>query len=173
VPEVIADTSPLQYLHQTGLLHLLPAFYGIVTVPSAVARELAEGRARGISLPDPATLNWIKIEETDATESLPPTPGLGRGEREVLALSAQRPNSLALLDDALARRYARLFKIDFTGTLGVLLKAKQEGQLTALAPVLDRLELLRFRLDQHTRAATLQLAGETDTQASDSQSAVK
>jgi predicted nucleic acid-binding protein len=47
-----------------------------------------------------------------------------------------------------------------TGTLGVLFKAKETGHLPAVAPVLDRLEYLRFRLDPETRRAVLELAGE-------------
>ena len=37
----IADTSPIQYLFQTGLLDLLPALYGEVILPEAVVSELA------------------------------------------------------------------------------------------------------------------------------------
>jgi uncharacterized protein len=90
---------------------------------------------------------------------LPLVANLGPGEREVLALAKMIPESLALLDDALARRYARFLGISFTG--GVLLKAKQSGYLPNIAPLLDRLESLRFRLDPATRQAMLSLAGET------------
>ncbi|EGJ35396.1 MULTISPECIES: hypothetical protein [Moorena] len=41
MPNVIADTSPIQYLYQTNLLDLLPQLYGSVIVPQAVANELA------------------------------------------------------------------------------------------------------------------------------------
>ncbi|HWO26904.1 MAG TPA: hypothetical protein VNO30_49580 [Kofleriaceae bacterium] len=40
---------------------------------------------------------------------------LDRGEREVLAIAKQVADPLALLDDGLARRYARLLGIPFTG----------------------------------------------------------
>jgi hypothetical protein len=52
VREVISNTSPLQYLHQVGLLDLLPALYTRVTVMEAVAAELEDGRAAGIDLPN-------------------------------------------------------------------------------------------------------------------------
>ena len=58
VRQVIADTSPLQYLFQAGLLDLLPRLCSQVTIPEAVVLELAEGRARAVSLPDPATYTW-------------------------------------------------------------------------------------------------------------------
>ncbi|WP_293113102.1 hypothetical protein [Moorena sp. SIO4G3] len=50
MPNVIADTSPIQYLYQTNLLDLLPQLYGSVIVPQAVANELAAGAALKISL---------------------------------------------------------------------------------------------------------------------------
>lgn len=40
-------------------------------------------------------------------------------------------------------------------------KAKQSGYLSSVAPILDRLDALRFRLDPITRVAVLKLAGET------------
>jgi predicted nucleic acid-binding protein len=40
---------------------------------------------------------------------------LDRGEREVLAIAKQAADPLALLDDGLARRYARLLGVPFTG----------------------------------------------------------
>jgi hypothetical protein len=53
-----------------------------------------------------------------------------------------------------------LLNLTLTGTLGVLLESKETGHLPAVAPVLDRLEQLRFRLDPVTRQAVLKLAGE-------------
>jgi len=91
---------------------------------------------------------------------LPLVASLGAGEREVLALAAEIAGSLAILDDAVARRHARLLGLSFTGTLGVLVRAKRSGQVAAVEPVLDRLEALGFRLDAGTRAAALRLAGE-------------
>jgi predicted nucleic acid-binding protein len=160
VPEVIADTSVIQYLYQADLLDLLPTLYSRVAVPPAVAHELSEGRARGIHLPDIAALSWIEVKQVREQALLRLAPDLGPGEREVLALAVQTPDSLALIDDALARQHARLLKVAFTGTLGVLLRAKQSGHLMALAPVLDQLERLRFRLGPFTREAILKLAGE-------------
>ena len=54
MPEVITDTSPIQYLYQINQLNLLPTLYEQVKMPQAVADELAQGRA---SLPDSISLN--------------------------------------------------------------------------------------------------------------------
>ncbi|MET0623606.1 MAG: hypothetical protein ABW250_11550 [Pyrinomonadaceae bacterium] len=61
MPEVISDTSPLQYLHQLGLLDLLPQLVGRVVVPQAVVDELEAGRALGHDLPDVTALGWVDV----------------------------------------------------------------------------------------------------------------
>ncbi len=160
VREVICNTSPLQYLHQTGFLEVLPRLYGRVTVMEAVAAELEAGRQAGIDLPDPSTLAWADVRTVRDRSLLPVASDLGPGEREVLARAVEIEGSLAILDDRLARQYAGVLGVTITGTLGVLVKAKRAGHLQSVAPIVDRLEELRFRLDPGTRAAISRLAGE-------------
>lgn len=161
MPETVCNTSPIQYLHQVGLLGLLPTLYANITLAEAVAQELAEGRAHGVSLPAPASLGWIRVTRPRDQATLRMVADLGPGERETLALALEMPGSLVVLDDALARRYARLLNLRLTGTLGVLLRAKSFGHLPSIRPVLDTLGALRFRLDPATRLAVLRLAGES------------
>lgn len=39
MPEVIVNTSPIQYLFQLDLLDLLPHLYGHIIIPRAVSEE--------------------------------------------------------------------------------------------------------------------------------------
>lgn len=160
MPEAITDTSPIQYLHQTNLLHLLPNLYGTITMPQAVATELEQGRLQSIDLPDLASLDWLTIVQLQPSSPILQIPGLGAGEREVLTLATLIPDALALLDDGLARSHARQLGAHFTGTLGILLKAKQLGLIKAVQPTLDQLNQLNFRLAQSTYRSALRLAGE-------------
>ena len=50
--------------------------------------------------------------------------------------------------------------LEITGTVGILLLAKERGVLDLIQPALDRLEGLRFRLSAKTRRTVLNLAGE-------------
>lgn len=161
--EVITDTSVLQYLHQADCLTLLQALYGAIMVPEGVAEEIIEGRRLGHSLPDLEAIGWIRVTPVTDRRVLLMVADLGKGEREVLSLAAEKPGALALLDDAQARRMARHLGVSFTGTLGVLLRAKAAGHLDALAPMVARLRGLGFWLDEPTRAAILELAGEAET----------
>lgn len=160
MPEVIVNTSPLQYLFQLGLLDLLPELYGKVSIPQGVVQELSSGVDRGVLLPDLGSLSWLEIHKTQSAPVLALAAGLGAGEREVLALALEVENPLVVLDDALARRFARRLNLPLTGTLGLLLKAKQRRRIESVKTYLDRLESLRFRLDDSTRRSILALAEE-------------
>ncbi|MGB7546082.1 MAG: DUF3368 domain-containing protein [Methanothrix sp.] len=76
-------------------------------------------------------------------------------------LALETPGSIALLDDALARRVATAKGISIKGTRGLLLDARRSGHLPAVKPSLDRLQELGFRIAQQTRDAVLKLAGES------------
>lgn len=160
MPEVVADTSPIQYLYQINRLDLLPTLYGQVRMPQAVADELTQGLVQGVSLPNLTSLSWIRLCSVPVSILIPELPNLGAGEREVLSLASVIPDALVILDDALARGYAQRLNISMTGTLGVLLKGKQAGYVDAIAPLLDELDALNFRLAAATRAAVLKLADE-------------
>ena len=160
MPEVVCNTSPLQYLHQIGHLALLPRLVGSVIVPVAVVDELAVGRAAGIALPDPSVLEWVRVQRPLSERAVRLITDLGPGESEVLMLGLELPNSVLILDDGLARRVAESLGLHFTGSLGLLLDAKRAGLIPAVSPLLDQLQELRFRIAPHTRRAVLELAGE-------------
>lgn len=157
MPEAIADTSALIFLHQLGRIELLEAFYGRVLVPAAVVAELAGG-APGSPAPPLERLPWI-VSQSVATTLVPPS-DLGTGEVEVVALGLEHPGHILILDDARARAYARRFGLRVTGTLGVLARGVREGSLARLAPELDRLESLGFRMTQDLRRLLLEQVGE-------------
>ncbi|MDD1722482.1 MAG: hypothetical protein CG440_762 [Methanosaeta sp. NSM2] len=161
MPEVICNTSPLQYLHQIGQLSILPALVGSIVVPPAVLAELDAGIAKGLDLPQLENLQWIRIQAPIGAKAASLITDLGPGESQVLMLALEMPGSVALLDDALARRVATAKGIPIKGTLGLLLDAKRAGHLPAVKPSLDRLQELGFRIAQQTRDAVLKLAGES------------
>lgn len=159
--DIICNTSPLQYLYQLEMLHVLQTLAGHIVVPPAVLDELAVGRAQGVSLPDPTVLERVTVRPVASAAVLPLITDLGPGETEVLALALESSDAIVLLDDALARQVASTLAIRFRGTLGLLLDAKQAGLISSVAPLLDQLQELGFRLNSHTRDLILDLTGET------------
>jgi uncharacterized protein len=107
---------------------------------------LTQGRKQGVALPDPELISWIEIHQVSTSKLIPMIPNLGLGEREVISLAIPISDSFVILDDALARNYARQMNVTLTGTLGVLLKAKQSGYISQISSVVEQLDTLRFRL---------------------------
>ena len=157
---VICNTSPLQYLYQVDLLHLLPTLFGSAQAPPAVAVELDEGRRRGIRLPELAEISWMTVRPVRDRTSLPPGTSLGNGEKEVLALGLETPDHLIVMDDRNARRHAKAVGLETTGTLGTLVLAKERGVIDTIRPILNRLQELQFRVDAGTLKTVLDMAEE-------------
>ena len=158
--DIIVDTSPIQYLHQIGQLSLLARLSGSIIAPPQVVKELESGRDLGIDLPNIRTLNWVNVRSPQSIAALPLLKDLGPGETQVLALALELPGAVVIIDDNLARQVAESLNIKLMGTLRVLLDAKLAGMVPAVAPLLDQLQFLRFRVDQKTRLAVLKMAGE-------------
>jgi predicted nucleic acid-binding protein len=139
---------------------MLPQLASKVVVPPAIVRELAAGKATGHDVPVPEALSWIEITSPAARSAQRLIADLGPGETEVLMLAMERPDITAVIDDKLARWVAEILSIKFTGTLGILLDAKRAGHIAQIAPLLDRLQELRFRVSPVTRTLILRMAGE-------------
>ena len=122
--------------------------------------ELERGQGIGVDLPDVRALPWLKIQAPQGMDKVPTVAGLGAGEKDVLALGLQRPGALVILDERLARLHAEALKLTFTGTLGILLRAKVEGRIPRIERLLGHLGRLGFRLSAGTHAAVLRQAGE-------------
>jgi predicted nucleic acid-binding protein len=85
---------------------------------------------------------------------------LDRGEAEVIALAQELNADLVIVDERLARRHARRLGLTLTGTLGVLLKAKERRLVPAVGPLISQLRQDGIRLDDALVAEALDLAGE-------------
>ena len=159
LPDLVCDTSPIQYLHQTGMLYLLRELGQCVCLPPAVEKELVAGQEFGINLPDLKQVPWIAVVRPKGEQSVRLLSDMGPGETEVLMLALERKGFVAILDDYSARRRAFLLGIPFSGTLGLLLDAKKAGLISQVKPVLNELTKLQFRLAPHTREMILRKAG--------------
>jgi predicted nucleic acid-binding protein len=157
---VIVNTSPLLYLHLAGCLEILARLYRGVIIPPAVEAELAAGRQAGVETPALNSYPWISIIPVQSVALVSSILDLGPGESEVIALGLEHPGSLLIIDDRLARRIAALSRLACTGTLGVLVKAKQAGCIPAVAPVIQRMQSSGIWLGADLVAMVLAQAGE-------------
>lgn len=77
-----------------------------------------------------------------------------------MALGLEERGHLLIIDDGLARVIARLQSLKFTGTAGILLKAKNAGLINEIKPILNKLKESRFYLKEKIVADILKLSGE-------------
>lgn len=159
-PLTISNTSPLLYLHLIQHLSILQKLYQQVVIPPAVAAELAVGGSQGINVPDPHQIDWFRIEAVQAPQLIPVITDLGAGEAEVIGLALEHPGSLIFLDDQLGRRIARLNGLKLTGTLGIVVKAKQAGHLKEVKPLISALQQAGLWLHHSLIDIVLKQAGE-------------
>lgn len=145
---VISDASCLIVLFETHALKLLQRTYGIVTTTPEVASEVR------FKLPD-----WIIVRSpTKAVIDLPTS--IDRGEASAIALAIEIPDSILILDDRAARKYAKGLGMNVTGTLGVIVKAKLDGIIPSIRPFVEAIRTTDFRFSATIEAEDYAMAGE-------------
>lgn len=157
---VISNTSPIFYLNRLGYLELMERLYNEIVIPYAVLEELGEGKKTGEDVPEISKYKWIKVRHISVPSHIKIIPDLGKGEAEALALALEEKQHLLIIDDTLARRIAKLHSLKFTGTAGILLKAKKKGLINEVRPILSRLKDVGFFLGENVVADILKLSGE-------------
>ena len=112
--------------------------YGEIIIPSAVYDEIEVGKKWKYYV-DLQHEHWISIQQVKDTFSLDFLLDLDKGEAEVIVLAREIEADLVILDETLARGYAKRFNLPLTGTIGVLLKAKERGLIERVGDLLDQL----------------------------------
>ncbi|MCD6011781.1 MAG: hypothetical protein K0Q79_1643 [Flavipsychrobacter sp.] len=135
---VIADTSCFILLDKINELYLLQKVFGLVTTTQDIADEFRK------PLPE-----WVKIEAvTNKDYQLLLQLEIDNGEASAIALAIEAQNALLILDDNKARKLAARLNLAYTGTLGVILKAKQAGNIPFIKPILQKIQGTNFRLSE-------------------------
>jgi len=153
-----ADTSALIALAVCDALSVLDVLFDEVKVPPAVLSESAVPGKPGAD----AVASYVQDKVAAvAPEALRlPAGRLGQGEREAIALAQQMRADFLLVDDAQARRFARLNGVSVIGSLGVLVRAKERGLVEAVKPYIERIRATGIHLSDALVEEALRLAGE-------------
>lgn len=139
---VVSNTSPILNLAIVDQLVLLRRQFSEILIPNAVLDELkvSEERPGSQAIREVISSGWIQTQEVSnepLAQLLKQT--LDRGEAEAITLSVELEADWTLLDEREGRKVAKSLGLKVTGILGVLLRAKQIGELDSLEPVIDDL----------------------------------
>ena len=145
---IVTDSTCLIALERLGRLDILPALFEPVYAPPEVAREF------GSPLP------WLEVVDlADPDRVLFLSTAVDAGEAEAIVLARER-RLRVILDDLRARRLAHRFELDVIGTLGILVRAKRQGMIDLLKPLLDQLEGVGFHMTSELKEEALRQVGE-------------
>lgn len=138
--KVVVNTTPLIALSHVGQLDLLKKLYEEIMIPEAVYHELSVKMESICKKTVDKSSDWIQVEKikNQMAKSMYKTQ-LHDGEVEVMILSKEIEADVVIIDDANAKKHAKYLGLPITGTLGVLIKAKQKGYIGELKPVLQRM----------------------------------
>ena len=145
---VVSDSTCLIGLERVGELEILPALFDLVMIPLEVEREFDR------------SFEWLKVENlTNNLLAAALQMVVDAGEAEAIALASQK-ECLLISDDKQARAAAKRLGVAVIGTVGVLIRAKQNGIISEINPILDALEANDFFISRALREEALKIAGE-------------
>ncbi|MEI7895994.1 MAG: DUF3368 domain-containing protein [bacterium] len=147
---IISDTSCFIILTNIGELDLLHKVYGQIVTTVEIANEYGE------DLPE-----WIEIATvSDKYRQQLLEMQIDKGESSAIALALETPNCSLILDDYKARKIAEQLNIPFTGTIGVIIKAKLTGIIPTIKPLLLKIKQTNFRISDEIELQALSEARE-------------
>ncbi len=160
---IISDTSPVSNLLVLGKLDILYKTVGEIIIPPKVYREIVALKNFGIDTQVIEKSSWISIQEPKDIELVDfYLSVLDEGESEAIVLAQELHAEWLIMDEKLGRQFARRLNINTIGLLGVLIKAKKEGIVNLIKPILDKLiDQAGFWIADDVYHMILQEAGET------------
>jgi predicted nucleic acid-binding protein len=129
-----------------------------IHVPESVASEVrahSDDAARALN-----TVTWLQTVPDAKMLSMVRGWDLGAGESAVLEWAQANRPARAIIDDYAARELASVLAIQFTGTLGLALLAKQRGLVPSARPLVEELARAGLYLSEPIVERALRLVGE-------------
>ena len=158
--KVVSNTTPIISLLKVGKLEILKELYQELFIPYEVYLEIEAGKNKEYYT-DLTKVEWIRVVKIQSEKSLLFFLDLDKGEAEAIVLANEVNADLIILDETLGRFHAKHVGLNVTGTIGVLLKAKETGIIDKIKPVLYELLLKGIWLSEKLIKQTLAKASES------------
>jgi len=158
--KVIVNSTPLIALCKVNQLELLHRIYGEITIPQAVFNEVTQ--KNDLVKKEVASASWVHVEAVRDTKARRMYRAkLHEGEVEVMILAQEHEGEhLVIIDDNAARKTAQFLGLTLTGTIGVLIKAKELGYIDAVMPFVNRMEESEIYFSESLKARVKRLSHE-------------
>jgi len=148
---IIADSGPMIALALLDLIQDSHKIIGKIVIPPTVYLEctsdLTKPGAKIIkNALDNDRIMLHKVTQSNMLNEL--TSILDQGEAEAIMLYKEIGADLLLIDEVKGRKVAEKQNISITGTVAVLLKAKEKGIRSLVKPMIDKLLQHNYRLSK-------------------------
>lgn len=147
---IISDASCLILLEKIEELELLHKLFGTIITTPEVAKEFGSPLPTWIEIKEPSNKTYQTIIEAS----------VDKGEASAIALAIEQIDCLIIIDDLKGRKFAHQLQLNVTGTLGIMVDAKQSGIISSVIPLLTKVKSTNFRLTKKIEALILSKAGE-------------
>ena len=152
---IIGDSSALIALSVIDKLELLEKLYTKLYVPQAIYDEVTQiGRPQSDKLKQ-FLQSKVRVVDLNLTKL-----GLGLGELEAITLYKELNAEVLLIDDNRAKKYAILNDVKVIGSLGVLIKSKEEGYIQKVKPFLESISKSEVYISDKLIMKVLEICGE-------------
>ena len=126
---VFCNTTPFIALASIRQLDLLPRVFRQIHVVTEVIEECAAGGA--VPVPDLRSLPWVQEVTSLPVIHTGILLELDKGEKHTIDMAKRLGAEWVIIDEKTGRNVAEYLGMRVTGTLGILLKAKQQGWLSS------------------------------------------
>lgn len=147
---VISDASPLIALADIEELELLQLLYQRIVITDIVRDEIHADLPKWIEVSTDYDEKQVQILELE----------LDKGEASAIALALQNPASRIILDESKGRAVAKRLGLKVIGTLGIIIKAKDDKLIDSGKRILEKLEKHGFWLSEGLKRQLLERLGE-------------
>lgn len=130
---VVSDTTPLISLLKIDRIDLLEKLFGQVLIPRAVFDELTVDERFKLEADQIRRRQFIIVKTVQNPKSaniLKRATGLDQGESEAIILTDELNADILLMDEAKGRAVSFQMGFKIMGTIGVLMAAYEENELT-------------------------------------------
>jgi len=152
---IIGDSSALVALAVVNQLELLEKLYDNLYIPEAVFNEVSQ-----IGKPQSDKLRQFLQSRVKRVNLTLTQLGLGLGELEAITLYKNLDADVLLIDDNRAKKYASLNGVKVIGSLGILIKAKEQGHIEKVKPLLDEIQKSEVYISMKLIEKVLEICGE-------------
>jgi predicted nucleic acid-binding protein len=146
---IVINTGPLLALIAAwGGLQPLQPLYRRILVPWEVGEEIRRGGATGFGIAEFEAADFLRCRAEPVAIEPFLRNSLDQGEAAVIQLALNECVDTVCIDEAAGRRIARLHELKLTGSVGVLVRAKQAGQHFSMHDAVARMQAQGIRLSE-------------------------